>query len=53
MKKHVAITIDADLVELVYKMSYKEGRSFSNQVNRILRMFFNKDSDDTDGVGNR
>jgi predicted DNA-binding protein len=40
MKKKIAITIDEDLYRLLEILSVKEGRAMSNQINKIIKEYF-------------
>ena len=40
MKKKIAITLDEEVLKKVTELSEKEDRNISNQINKILKDFF-------------
>ena len=44
LKEKVSITLDSDLVKVVKELAYKDDRSFSQYINRVLRQHVNQES---------
>ena len=45
MKSKITITVDEDVLERTQKMADEESRNISNQINKILKDFFEKKED--------
>lgn len=42
LKEKVSITLDSDLIRDVKDLAYKDDRSFSQYINRVLRLHVNQ-----------
>lgn len=40
MKERITITLDDDILKLITTLAEQEGRSVSNQINKIIKDFF-------------
>ena len=44
LKEKVSITLDSDLIKRVKELAYRDDRSFSQYINRVLRQHVNQES---------